>query len=167
MAAVGQRFRILCVDDDDDLTRIIKARLLRFRVEVSRAANGKDGLKLAHSHRPDAIITDLGMSNGDGEYLLGRLKKRPSTASIPVIVISGVDDPERKSSVYKLGASAILHKPLDFETLFSELAVHLNCSDTLEKKASSDAASTSILNGRNLRMDAEQPEVRPPTYECH
>ena len=162
---LSQRYRILCVDDDDDITRIIKARLLIFQVEVSRAGSGKEGLKLAHSHRPDAIITDLGMANGDGEYLLSRLKKRPSTAGIPVIVVSGVDDPYRKAQVYSLGAAAILNKPLNFQDLHSELAVHLEGLDADRNTANARPANRLTMKGRHLRIDSQHNSLGSPKFQ--
>lgn len=150
--------RILFVDDDNDLTRIIKARLRRHRVEVTRASCGKDGLKLAHSHHPDAIITDLGMPSGDGEFLIRRLKSRPCTASIPLVVISGVTDPQRLAEVRMLGANAILRKPMKFEDLFCELGSHLAWGEPEEidtiQAGMPDQHRRRLNSGAVLRFDA-------------
>jgi len=137
-ASTQRSNRILCVDDDHDLTRIIKARLRCFQAEVTRAASGKEALKLARSHRPSAIITDLGMPCGDGEYLIRRLKSRPSTASIPIVVISGLSDPQRLAEVQAMGADAILSKPIRFEELFAELAAHLDGDTVSPNETESD-----------------------------
>lgn len=109
--------QVLCVDDDDDLTRIFKARLQQSGIEVIRANNGREGLRICRSHRPDAIITDLCMDHGDGLYLLRRLKSKASTAAIPVIVISGTKDQKQIAEIENFGADAILRKPIPFDTL--------------------------------------------------
>lgn len=145
--------RILCVDDDSDLTRIIKARLLRMSVEVCRASSGKEGLKLAHSHRPDAVITDLGMAHGDGEFLLRRLKSKSSTADIPVIVISGVSDEKRISEIETKGAAAVLKKPIRFEQLFAQLQQHLEDQQPAIVH-DFQSAPTIRKNGRTFRFDS-------------
>lgn len=116
--------RILCVDDDHDLTRLIKARLQNFDVGVTRASNGRDGLKRARSHRPDVIVTDLSMDKGDGEYLIRKLQSRPSTASIPIAVISG-QDTERLMRANLLGADIVLQKPVRFDVLIDYLTPFL------------------------------------------
>lgn len=163
LPATSTQHRILCVDDDDDLTRIIKARLQRASVEVTRAASGKEGLKLAHSRRPDAVITDLGMSHGDGEFLLRRLKSRSSTASIPVIVISGLADSKRVAQIQQYGASAVLRKPIGFDDLFTELQTHL---DGLQPFGLPDRKSepTRRLNGHSLRFDCASHTFPGPTF---
>lgn len=166
-----QQFRVLCVDDDDDLTRIIKARLKPHQVEVTRASGGKDGLEAALSDSPNVVITDLGMPNGDGEFLLRHLKSRPSTASIPVVVISGLDDESRKAQVHNLGAAAILHKPFSFHDLFAELELHLgtvsgpvNSSKLLRTNLRQHGLSqyaTGSVNGQEIRIDSPEFNLRP------
>ena len=112
---------VLCVDDDADLTRLLKVRLQQCKVTVTRACSGRDGLRLARSHRPSAIISDLGMAGGDGEYLIRRLQSRPSTASIPVLILSGLDDPTRINVAYRMGATSVLKKSDPFDVLVEEL----------------------------------------------
>ncbi|MFK7818071.1 MAG: PleD family two-component system response regulator [Planctomycetaceae bacterium] len=141
--------RILCIDDDDDLTRIIKARLQRFPVEVVRASNGKEGLQLTRSQRPSIIITDLQMQRGDGEYLLRRLKSRPSTASIPVLVISGITDPQRRAQAQLMGASAVLSKPIRFEILVEEISRHLELNPSMPEPTPTHIR----LDNKPLRID--------------
>lgn len=149
----GRKHHILCVDDDCDLTRIIKARLLRMSVDVSRASSGKEGLKLAHSHRPDAVITDLGMSQGDGEFLLRRLKSKSSTANIPVIVISGLSSANRISEIERQGAAAVLKKPIQFDQLVAELNVHLGRDEVPTTKGQHPDMPMVRRNGQTFRFD--------------
>ena len=161
LPATSTQYRILCVDDDDDLTRIIKARLQRSSVEVSRAASGKEGLKLAHSHRPDAVITDLGMSHGDGEFLLRRLKSKSSTASIPVIVISGIADSRRVAEIAHYGASAVLRKPISFDDLFIELQTHLERLQPFGSLDRSPTPTRQKMNRSSLRFDCANQAIGP------
>lgn len=161
LPATRTQHRILCVDDDDDLTRIIKARLQRASVEVSRAASGKEGLKLAHSHRPDAVITDLSMAHGDGEFLLRRLKSRSSTATIPVIVISGIADSKRIAEIEQYGAAAVLRKPIAFDDLFTQLQAHLDGLQPFGLTEGNHESPQRILNGRSLRFDCASTAVGP------
>lgn len=149
-----RQHRILCVDDDSDLTRIIKARLFRMSVDVFRAASGKEGLKLAHSQRPDAVITDLGMSQGDGEFLLRKLKSKSSTTGIPVIVISGISDAKRISDIEAQGAAVVLKKPIQFDQLFAQLQRHLEIDHPATNQTAIATAPSMRRNGRALRFDS-------------
>lgn len=161
LPAIRTQHRILCVDDDDDLTRIIKARLQKASVEVSRAASGKEGLKLAHSHRPDAVITDLSMAHGDGEFLLRRLKSKSSTATIPVIVISGIADQKRIAEIEHYGAAAVLRKPIGFDDLFTQLQAHLDGLQPFTVAEGNHESSRRVLKGRTLRFDCSSEAVGP------
>lgn len=173
-----QQHRVLCVDDDTDLTRVIKARLQPHRVEVARAGNGKEGLRAARSHRPSVVITDLGMPCGDGEFLLRRLKSRPSTASIPVLVISGLADEQRKAQVQNLGAVAMLNKPFSFDELFAELEPLLNGliepiigseadrspDEPHDQRRRESHARPSRWRGKNLRLDGPDLAMKPQLF---
>jgi len=156
--------RILCADDDHDLTRIIKVRLRRCGAEVTRAGSGKEALNAARSHRPSAIITDLGMPCGDGEYLIRRLKSRPSTASIPIVVISGLSDLDRLADVHAMGADAILSKPICFDELIAELATHLNLETSAEAGGCEFSSIQSRTNSGTIRQSHGAHPLRGPAW---
>lgn len=117
---------ILCVDDDPDISQSIKLRLREFHVNVERCFNGMQGIWEAVTRRPDLIISDLAMPNGDGQSLLGCLKRNRDTASIPVIVLSGMSDKGLAKTVFANGAAQFLSKPLVFDDLFHEIGRHID-----------------------------------------
>jgi signal transduction histidine kinase/CheY-like chemotaxis protein len=112
------RRTVLIIDDDLDMLKLLQRHLQRERFSVLLALNGKDGLKLAREHKPDAILLDVMMPGMDGWSVLGSLKKEtdPDIAAIPVILLSITDD--RKLG-YALGASEYLVKPVQRERLIS------------------------------------------------
>jgi PAS domain S-box-containing protein len=99
--------RILIVDDDRDTRTILRMALEADGFDVMEAASGRDGVRLASEHLPDAITLDLVMPNGDGRWVLSELQANPLTARIPVIVVSGADTDGTMT------AGPILHKPFD------------------------------------------------------
>ncbi len=116
--AVGQEVAgigtILVIDDDSVARQLIKRNLEEQGYHVKTADDGEQGLALAKSEKPVAITCDILMPNVDGWEVLRRLKDDPDTESIPVIMISMVDDGKKGAA---LGAVEHLRKPVDREQL--------------------------------------------------
>ena len=112
---------ILCIDDDPDITRTIELRLSSYDVEVMCNFTGMQGYWQAVQHKPDLIITDLGMPQGDGEHLLECLKRNHETIAIPVIVISGQQGHRVENQMRRLGADGFFRKPIRFDELIGDI----------------------------------------------
>ena len=116
---------VLCIDDDPDISRTIELRLANYDVEVLRNFTGTQGIWQAVQSKPDLIITDLRMPQGDGEYLLECLKQNQSTAGIPVMVLSGKREQAAEKHALRLGAAGFLRKPVHFHELIDEIKKHV------------------------------------------
>ena len=116
-----QQPKVLCIDDDPDITRIIKMRLEQFGIDVWRAFSGMQGYWTALDIRPDVIVSDLVMPDGKGEYTFGRMQANSLTRDIPFIVLTGQTDNGTKRKVLNLGVQAYLTKPLVLKDLLGEL----------------------------------------------
>jgi CheY-like chemotaxis protein len=116
---------VLCVDDDADYSMAMKLRLERYGVTVVRAMQGMEGYRLAFTRPADVILLDYELPNGQGDYILHRLRDNPVTRDIPVIIITGRKDRALERKMMNLGAARFLNKPLDFEVLLAELARHI------------------------------------------
>jgi two-component system response regulator AtoC len=110
--------RILLVDDDADLRRLLAAILGRDGFDVEEACDGEEALALfAHADHDDAasvadvIVTDIWMPRCCGLTMLARLRERGVTT--PVVVLSAHVDGETKARAQSLHASALLAKPFD------------------------------------------------------
>jgi len=108
---------ILCIDDDPEVSGAIERRLSRYNVHFIRAFHGMHGYAEALTHRPDVILMDLKMPNGDGVTILECLRRNQQTAAIPVIVLTGMRDRRLKHRLLNLGAEAYLCKPLLLDDL--------------------------------------------------
>jgi signal transduction histidine kinase/DNA-binding response OmpR family regulator len=109
---------VLVIDDEQNARELLERGLIKEGFQVVTATSGEDGVRIAHEIKPDAITLDVLMPGMDGWAVLKALKTDPLTLSIPVIMISMVDD---KEMGYALGASDYLTKPFDREHLASLL----------------------------------------------
>ena len=110
---------VLVIDDDPAVRDLLQRFLTKEGFRVACAANGEDGLAMARASRPDAITLDVMMPRMDGWAVLAALRADRSTAGIPVIVLSMLDD---KNMGYTLGAAEYITKPIDREELLGVLA---------------------------------------------
>ena len=101
---------VLVIDDDPAARELIAHHLGKEGFHVETAANGEDGLRLAHQLHPHAITLDVMMPDMDGWTVLGRLKSTPALAAIPVIMLTMV---EERNLGYALGAADYMMKPIN------------------------------------------------------
>ncbi|MDY6991342.1 MAG: response regulator [Pseudomonadota bacterium] len=106
--------KVLVIDDDESVRALLFNYLTRIGYQVSVAANGEEGLKLAKQVHPHAITLDIMMPDMDGWTVLSALRAEPELAQVPVIIISMVED---KNIGYSLGATDFLMKPVSRDQL--------------------------------------------------
>jgi CheY-like chemotaxis protein len=109
--------RILVVDDDAWILRMISTVLSKRGYEILTAADGQEGLQRALARPPDLIITDVMMPKLDGWSLIKQLRARPEFAFIPVIFLSALGSDEDRIKGFRLGADDYMPKPFRFEEL--------------------------------------------------
>jgi signal transduction histidine kinase/DNA-binding response OmpR family regulator len=112
---------ILVVDDDATVRQIMERFLTREGFTVATAGSGVEALSRARELRPAAITLDVLMPDIDGWSVLAALKADPLLASIPVVLVSIIDDKQRG---YALGAAEYLVKPVDWGKLADILRPH-------------------------------------------
>jgi DNA-binding response OmpR family regulator len=117
---------VLSIEDDDDFALTLRLRIQEVGVQVVRAAAGMEGYRRAFLDAPQAIILDYALPQGNGDYILRRLKETPATREIPVIVVTGHHDATIERQMRALGANEYLTKPLDWKQLRSALENHLD-----------------------------------------
>jgi CheY-like chemotaxis protein len=123
--------KVLFVDDDPDMRRVMQIRLRACGIDVHAAASAMQALWIAMKEIPDVIITDYHMPEGSGQYLLGRLKGTPLLKDIPVIMLTGArigndrDFALERRFLGEYGASAFLSKPVDLDVLLDALSEHI------------------------------------------
>jgi DNA-binding response OmpR family regulator len=120
----GSAYQILVVEDDAGVARFLQALLTDRGYQVARAANAIEALvalTVPRAELPRAVILDLGLPLESGVSVLSFLRKVVGSG-LPVVVLTGRQDPEEEAAVRALGVSAFLHKPADADQLIQALA---------------------------------------------
>jgi two-component system alkaline phosphatase synthesis response regulator PhoP len=102
---------ILCVDDERDVTDLLRFLLVRVGYEVRVAASGREALTAVRAQRPDLILLDLMLPDVDGLGLCEILRREPATAAIPIMMLTAWATPDAKAHGLALGACDYLTKP--------------------------------------------------------
>ncbi|RMH48541.1 MAG: response regulator [Gammaproteobacteria bacterium] len=119
--------QVLLIDDEAAIRTIAKASLQFTRDwNVLTAASGEEGVAIAQSHQPDAILLDIKMPKVDGLATLQALKADATTQQIPVILLTATVRTAAQQQYAQLGAKAIILKPFDPSHLASQIEAILD-----------------------------------------
>ena len=111
--------RVLLIDDDKDLLKLVSMRLTSDGFEVASADGGRKGLAMLDSFQPQVVVTDLRMDDIDGMAVFEYVKaNRPS---LPVIMLTAHGSIPHALEATRRGAFAYLTKPFDSAELISEI----------------------------------------------
>ena len=109
---------VLVIDDNEGLVELFERYLTGHACRVIAASSGRQGLQLAQTLTPSAIVLDVMMPEMDGWEVLGRLREHPKTSDVPIIVCTIL--PEEPLAL-ALGAAAFLRKPITRESFLAAL----------------------------------------------
>jgi pilus assembly protein CpaE len=115
--------RILFVDDEEQIRKLLSTWLARHGYEVSVANDGWEALKAIRAKAPDLVITDVNMPNMNGLELTRRLRSDHRTARIPVIMLSARKQADDVLSGYAEGADEYVPKPVEMAVLEAKIEV--------------------------------------------
>lgn len=135
------------------------------------AEDGLEGFKKLLSSRVDIILCDLEMPRIDGFKFLSMLKSRPDLQDIPVIILTGMNDRDRKLKGLEQGASDYITKPFDPEELIARVKIHLKIKKLQDEQKRTnelllELSNTDHLTGlfnRRYMMEALDKEVQRST----
>jgi diguanylate cyclase (GGDEF)-like protein len=113
--------RILIVDDDQDIARILRFRLQKKGFDCVLAANGLEALDKIDTHHPDLVLLDVMMPKMDGFTTCREIRKRNAWSRIPVIMLTAKGDTSDKVSGIGEGADDYVVKPFEFDELLARI----------------------------------------------
>lgn len=109
--------RVLVIDDEDHMRRLIRRQLERAGFEVLQASSAQEGLRILRESKPDAVTVDLMMPEVGGLQLLEEKNADPGIRDVPALVLTAVGWPDDLERAVELGARAVLLKPFSQQEL--------------------------------------------------
>lgn len=114
--------RILVVEDQDSIRRMIEALVQARGYQVTAVSSGAKAIDVAMTDTPDIVLLDLNLPGQyDGFDVCQRLRTDPATRTVPVVIISAMDDDESRSRATAAGATAYYTKPFSPIALLKEI----------------------------------------------
>ena len=113
--------KILIVDDEPSIVRLLAMRIKTNGYETFVAYDGFQGLKMARVVKPDLILLDLKMPAGGGVHAFENLKASVYTSTIPIIIVSALSGEEVKKLTMEMGADGFSQKPFDNVELLNKI----------------------------------------------
>jgi len=123
--------RLLIVEDEADQREALQLRLSQLGYQVTATGSGHEGLRLARTTAPVAILLDAGLPDADGFEICQRLVDDPATAAIPVIIVSAIDRETIVRDARRAGCQFFLHKPYDPNALLALIEAAIREVDEL------------------------------------
>jgi two-component system KDP operon response regulator KdpE len=136
---------ILVVDDESQITRVLRTSLSSHGYDIRVANDGETALEIMKDWTPDLVITDLAMPNMDGLELCRRLR---TTTHVPIIVLSVRGDERVKVKALDAGADDYVTKPFGMEELLARVRANLR------RQRNDESESAPIVEG-DFRIDPE------------
>src|SRR5215813_2337876 len=157
---MSDRPRILVVDDEPQLTRVLRTGLTSRGYDVRAAADGLSGFETFTDWHPDLVITDLAMPNVDGLELCRRLR---AVSQVPIIVLSAKGEEKTKVEALDIGADDYVTKPFGIDELLARVRASLRRSSTESKTE----PEPTIIESGDFHIDLESRRVTVRGAEVH
>lgn len=155
---MSENRRILVVDDESQITRVLRRGLTAHRYDVRVAAEGEAALELFGDWKPDLVVTDLSMPNMGGLELCRRLR---AISNVPIIVLSVKGDERVKVEALDAGADDYITKPFGMDELLARVRA------TFRRNPNLAGETTTLLETGHFRVDVEARKVTLNDKEVH
>ncbi len=149
--------RILVVDDEQEITFVLRSGLTKHGYDVRVAGDGEAALDLFQAWTPDLVITDLAMPNLNGLKLCQRLRE---TSTVPIVILSVKGDEATKIEALDIGADDYITKPFGMGELLARVRA------ALRRSPEPDAQGIIIEDG-DFRIDLETRQVTVGGKDVH
>ncbi|HEX8688131.1 MAG TPA: response regulator transcription factor, partial [Pyrinomonadaceae bacterium] len=160
MSGTGRQARILIVDDEPQIGRVLRTGLKTHGYDVRVAADGLSALETFNDWRPDLVVTDLSMPNLDGLELCRRLRR---LSQLPIIVLSVRGEEKTKVEALDSGADDYVTKPFGMDELLARVRAQLRRAAA----PSQTETAAAVLEVGDFRVDFEARGVRVRGEEVH
>ena len=157
---MNDKKRILIVDDEPQITRVLRTSLTGHGYDVRSAADGESALETYGDWGPDLVITDLSMPNLDGIELCRRLRR---ISSVPIVVLSVKGEEQTKVEALDAGADDYVTKPFGMDELLARIRATLRRAPETQNEES----ALTVLEAGDFRVDLELRSVTVQDRSLH
>ena len=155
--------KILVIDDETQITRVLKRTLVAQRYDVRTAPNGETGLEIFNDFQPDLVITDLSMPEMSGIEVCREIRK---LSQIPILVLSVKGEERTKVEALDAGADDYITKPFGIEELLARLrAVLRRVPDEADKDRLKVGDFLIDISGHRVFVNEKQIHLTPKEFE--
>ena len=144
--ATGNRATILVIDDSPTFRNEMREALEAAGYEVTTSPSGEDGLHLAVSHRPAAVIVDYGLPGIDGPTVVRRMREDAVLRRTPCLLLTGSEDRSQELRALEAGADGFVRKNEDLGVVLARLAAVLRSAGA----PSSEDSQSSVLSPKRV-----------------
>lgn len=116
---------LLIIEDNEQNFYLMRFLLEKSGFSVIGAENGKDGIEMALSHKPDIILLDIQLPEMDGYAVAAELKKHDVLAGVPIIAVTSYAMVGDREKIIAAGSTGYIEKPINPETFVDEIIRHL------------------------------------------
>ena len=144
--------RILVVDDDKEIARLVRAYLEQAGYEVLVVYDGETALHAVRRERPDLVVLDLMLPDRDGREITRIVRGTPSIAALPIIMLTARVEDTDKIVGLELGADDYVTKPFNPQVVVARVRAVL-------RRAAGDTGQRQVLRVRDLLLDLDRHEA--------
>lgn len=160
--------RILIADGDKANARSLMEIIEQESLNILTAFDGYEALKIAENHLPDIILLDVNIPVIDSGQVIKKLKNTAATASIPIILITALDDVENRKKGLEAGAEEILSRPVNDVELLTRLQSMLRLKryqDALATRQKSEAQFCADRQAKQIKMADGEADITTSVVE--
>jgi two-component system KDP operon response regulator KdpE len=163
MIPAPKRLRALIVDDEKSIRRFLRTTLMAEDFDVAEAETAAAGLTLARETRPDLVVLDLGLPDGDGSKLIEPILALGAPA---ILVLSALDEETRKVAALDLGADDFVTKPFGVAEFMARVRAALRHRLRMQggSPVYDDGRLMIHLVKRQVRVNGVDPKLTPREY---
>ena len=155
--------RILVIDDEPQIRKLLKVSLSAYGYNIDQAESGRDGISQAAIFKPDLIMVDLGLPDIDGKDVIRQIRE---WSNVPIIILTARDQEQEKIAALDTGADDYVTKPFSMGELLARIRV------CLRRSAQSDDEPVLTCGGlkidlllRKVTVEGREVKLTPTEYE--